>query len=313
MRISIACCTYNGEKYLLEQLESLENQTLAPFEIVILDDCSTDNSFSILEKFKKNSKLNVRLFKNEKNLGVAKSFEKALSICEGDYFSFCDQDDVWFKDKLETFSKKMRDSEEKYGKETPLLIYSDLQVVDKNLNLIHHSGNQLTHKNQIEGSPLNPVIVENLVSGCASMFNKKLKEIALPFGQNVWFHDWWLALVACANGVIVPIKSPTIFYRQHGNNCIGMKKMSSFLDLKNKFNLKKSNSILSKSLSQSKDILGRLPSSSNLAKVIEELERGGSRAVIIAIRNNIFPKYLVYRIKFIFTLLFRPKWKKTMV
>ena len=101
MRISIALCTYNGDPYLSELLESLAGQDFRPCELVVCDDGSTDSTLSILNEFEHVAPFPIRIFNNTENLGVIKNFEKALSLCTGDYIAPCDQDDIWQPEKLE--------------------------------------------------------------------------------------------------------------------------------------------------------------------------------------------------------------------
>ena len=106
--LSIALSTYNGSKFLREQLQSLANQTLLPFEVVITDDCSTDDTLSIIKEF--SNVLNIRVFVNDLPLKVTKNFEKAISLCSGDVILMCDQDDIWHPDKLAKIDKYFREN-----------------------------------------------------------------------------------------------------------------------------------------------------------------------------------------------------------
>jgi glycosyltransferase involved in cell wall biosynthesis len=105
MMISIAMATYNGERFLQEQLDSLARQTLLPHELVVCDDGSTDATVSILEAFATKSPFDVRIYQNEKNLGFGDAFLRAATLCEGDWIAFCDQDDVWFDHKLTRYAE----------------------------------------------------------------------------------------------------------------------------------------------------------------------------------------------------------------
>ena len=122
-KISIAMTTFNGERYLREQLDSLYFQTLLPDEIVVVDDCSVDNTKEILEEYHK--KKGLIYYINESNVGVNKNFEKAISLCSGDYIALCDQDDVWFKNKIEQTRRMMQEMEQESGN-VPLMVFTDL-------------------------------------------------------------------------------------------------------------------------------------------------------------------------------------------
>ena len=136
-KIYILLSTYNGEKYLKEQLDSLFSQSYKDFKLIVRDDGSNDKTLDILKKY------DIELLPSFGNLGVKKSFEKLLKYAsennEAKYFMFCDQDDVWKSDKIEKTLKKMQELENLYGNNMPLLIHTDLEVVNENLKTINHS------------------------------------------------------------------------------------------------------------------------------------------------------------------------------
>lgn len=127
--ISVAMCTFNGEKYIKEQIESIINQSLIPDEIVICDDCSKDNTVNIIKETLDNWSGKVHLVVNEKNLGYRKNFEKAISLCNGDIIFLSDQDDVWNRNKIEIMVNALNNSD-------AILAFHDVEVVDENLKLI---------------------------------------------------------------------------------------------------------------------------------------------------------------------------------
>ena len=124
--VSIAMCTYNGEKYIEEQIESILNQSYKNLEIIICDDNSTDNTTKLIESYIKVDS-RIKIFRNKQNLGFIKNFEKAISLCNGEYIALSDQDDIWKLNKIELYLKKIKDN---------ILIYSDLDMIDENGNLI---------------------------------------------------------------------------------------------------------------------------------------------------------------------------------
>ena len=125
--ISIALPTYNGEKYIREQLDSIYNQTLVPDEVVVVDDCSTDNTVNILEEY--SQRYGLKYFVNDSNIGYNKNFEKAIRLCAGDYIALSDQDDVWFPTKIQV----SYDAISKFPKDRPALVSSFVEQVDANL------------------------------------------------------------------------------------------------------------------------------------------------------------------------------------
>ena len=137
--IDILLATYNGEKYLPELLSSLEQQTYTDWKLIIIDDCSKDKTIDILRSFKETSNHSVEIFINSKPVGCGKdNFFALAKKSTSDYIAFCDQDDVWLPNKLETCMQAMRNAE-KEDTSLPILIYSDLKVVDNDLNLISPS------------------------------------------------------------------------------------------------------------------------------------------------------------------------------
>jgi len=221
--IAILLSTFNGEKYLRELLDSLFTQTYKDFILIIRDDGSIDGTVYILEEYKKKHK-NIILLDNRENKGVIGSFsyllEYAVHNTNCDYFMFCDQDDVWKENKIEITLNKMQEIEKQKGKGIPILIHTDLEVVDENLNLISKSFWKYCSISPKLNS-FNRLLVQNTVTGCTVMINRVLATISIPIPKGVIMHDWWLGLVAAKFGVIEFLKHPTIKYRQHENNDTG--------------------------------------------------------------------------------------------
>ena len=159
-KIDILMATYNGERYLKEQIESILNQTYSNIRLLICDDLSTDNTYNILKEYEKKDK-RVKVTRNENNLGVTKNFEKLLSMVESKYYMFSDQDDVWNSDKVELSYRKLK-------KENADLVFTDLTVVDENLNVISKSFNRLKkiYRKIIKYDDLRMVYLYNVVTGC---------------------------------------------------------------------------------------------------------------------------------------------------
>ena len=214
--ISIALCTYNGEKYLTEQLQSLFDQTLKPNEIVISDDGSKDGTLDIIKKFQVANGIPIRLLTHEQNLGVYKNFIHCIEQCKNDIIFTCDQDDYWMSNKLE---KHMRVHEN----ESIDLVYSNAEVVLNTLNNVLYP---LWEKESIldleKGkSSFNSLIVKGQsIAGCCMSFKKSFFDKILPVPDQV-YHDDWIATSACLSGKIIGIPEPLIKYRQHGGNVVG--------------------------------------------------------------------------------------------
>lgn len=224
--VEILLSTYNGEKFLKDFLASLEAQTCEDWFLTVRDDGSKDNTMAILRKFADKYPDKVLLIENkEGNLGACKSFLILLRKASADYIMFADQDDVWLREKIEKTLKKIKTAEEKYGKEIPILIHTDLKVVDERLNPVSESFWQYQRQNP-EHKTLNFLIVQNNVTGCTMVINKALKNLVEIIPERAIMHDWWLALVASAFGLIEYISEPTILYRQHHSQNTGAKKYS---------------------------------------------------------------------------------------
>ncbi len=223
-KVDILLATYNGEKYLREQIDSILNQTYTEFRLLISDDGSTDGTRDILKEYKeKDSRIEV--FMQDDNLGVVKNFEFLLKKVEAKYYMFSDQDDIWKETKIE---KSLNKIEEGYD-----LVYSDLEVVDENLNVTYSSYwklkgiyNKIKKYNNFESLYLN-----NFVTGCTIISKKELMNLFMPLPNTSKFvlHDYWISLIISQSGKIAYIEEPLIKYRQHKNNKVGSKKKSDEL------------------------------------------------------------------------------------
>ena len=225
-RVDILLATYNGEKYLREQIDSILNQSYKDFRLIISDDCSQDNTKSILDEYvQKDGRIIV--YCQKKNLGVTQNFEFLLSKVESDYYMFSDQDDIWKEDKIEKCINKIKE-------ENADLVYSDLEVVDENLNVIYDSYwklkgfyNRIKNYNDFKSLYLN-----NYITGCTMHSKKEWIERILPFPKNSEFviFDYWIALMISQDGKMVYIEEPLTKYRQHKKNTIGSKKRSDSIN-----------------------------------------------------------------------------------
>ncbi|WP_129714299.1 glycosyltransferase family 2 protein [Pedobacter sp. SYP-B3415] len=202
--ISVALCTYNGELYLEEQIKSILEQRYPVFELIIVDDCSTDRTIRIIQKMA-DENANVRVFLNESNIGYVRNFEKALSLCTGEYIAPSDQDDIWLPQKLEELYQLHKTQES-------LLLYHDSELVDEDGIPMGKRMSRIS--GFIEGSDPRMVAYNNCVAGHAMFFPRRLLELALPVPQGIP-HDHWLAFVALNNGVISYSKATLVQYRQH--------------------------------------------------------------------------------------------------
>lgn len=222
-RIDILLATYNGEKYIQKQLESLTRQEKNEYSLIIRDDLSQDQTLIKIQEYQ-NKESKIFIIPSSKHLGISKTFELLLTISQASYLFFCDQDDVWLPHKIETSLKKMQEMETQYGQQIPILVHTDLTVVDQNLNLIHPSFRQYQNLDPHPQKLLPRLLVQNFVTGCTMLINKPLKDLITPIPPEAIMHDWWIALTAAALGKITYIPEPTVLYRQHQQNSIGARK-----------------------------------------------------------------------------------------
>lgn len=223
--IAILLATYNGEKYLREQLDSLYNQTYKNWTLYIHDDGSTDNTLTIIYEYQKMyNNLRVLLFPG--GCGAKESFLKMLQMVDADYYLFCDQDDVWLPIKIEQSLSAIKAIEKDKGEETPILVHSDLQVVDADLRTINDSFWDMMLIRPEKLQTFSQLGAYHLVTGCTMLFNKAAKKCAKYPAKYASMHDVWVTLCVSKNkGVIFGIKTPLIMYRQHGFNTLGAKDM----------------------------------------------------------------------------------------
>lgn len=220
--------TYNGEKYLPEQMRSLLGQTFGDFTLYIRDDCSTDSTWDIINEYVGLYPEKIIAVRNGTNSGNAKyNFMKMILSVRDDYIMLCDQDDVWEPWKIEATLEKMREMEDEHGKETPILVHTDLTVVDKILRVINPSFRVAMNVNYNRTS-LRDAVIQNTITGCTVMYNKALADLMECCPEEFVMHDWYLMLVAAAFGKIGYIDRCTILYRQHGGNEIGAKDVRAF-------------------------------------------------------------------------------------
>lgn len=220
-RIDVLMATYNGEKYVAEQIESILNQTYKNFRLIISDDCSTDNTVQILKEYEEKDDRVIVYYQNN-NLGYVKNFEFLLEKVENNLYMLSDQDDVWLPDKIKLSYNTLKEKDSD-------LVFSDLIVVDKDLNELYPSFMKLkkTFNKAQKYTDYRAIYLYNVVTGCTILSKKKLIQKILPIPEGFKYipHDYWIALIVGMNGKISFINKPLIKYRQHGNNQIGSKKM----------------------------------------------------------------------------------------
>lgn len=220
-RVEVLLAAYNGDKYLNDQLDSIMAQSYPVWRLTVRDDGSTDNTVKIIKDYIGKFPGKVRLVDGgPKRLGPCGNFSKLLEVSEAGYVMFSDQDDRWLPDKVELTLRAMLESEARF-EGAPVLVHTDLYVTDGDLNVISKSFWDY-HKLDPLKKGLNSLLTFNNVVGCTVMINSALRRLATPVPQEALVHDAWLALVASAFGHIEHIGAPTVLYRQHGENVLGV-------------------------------------------------------------------------------------------
>lgn len=219
--IAILLATYNSSKYISEQLNSLFAQTYKDWKLYVRDDGSTDNTVAIIKEYV--SKYPEKVYLVNDNLGSLKSYHNFVALMKAvscDYYMFCDHDDVWLPNKIEISMKEML-AQEKLHKGLPILIHTDMKVVDQNLNVLSDSFWKYSRflPNHTKFWEL---VCCNCVNGCTMLFNNKAKEICFKNVDYCLMHDTLVAQSTSSfGGIIKEIKMSTMLYRQHINNVIG--------------------------------------------------------------------------------------------
>jgi len=222
VKFSIALCTYQGARYLPAQLDSIAAQTLLPDELIICDDCSTDETRDVITSFAARAPFAVRLYVNEVNLGSTRNFEQAISLCTGDIITLSDQDDVWLPAKLERIHAIFSTAPE-VG-----MVFTDAELVDENLSpcgayLWQYMCMAREHRLFREGKAFEALVRRNVVTGATMAFRAPFRELVLPIPSNHFLiHDGWIALLIAAVADVVALPEPLIKYRQHPQQQIGV-------------------------------------------------------------------------------------------
>lgn len=206
--VSIAMATYNGAKYIEEQLQSIIHQTYSNLEIVIVDDCSKDNTVEIVEQYQQEYPF-IRLYVNEQNSGVTKTFEAAIQECSGEFIAISDQDDIWELNKIEILVNEIGEHDAVYS--NSLLVDASGQSLNKSFTTI------MNMKTYYSGAPF---LLSNSVPGHTILMKQEFVQNVLPFPPKMLF-DLWIGFCAAGNNGIKFVDKTLVKYRQHETNTIG--------------------------------------------------------------------------------------------
>jgi len=227
-KVYIVMATRNAGTFLEPQITSIKEQTYSNWTLWIRDDASKDGTADRLKEWALDDRIQI-ISPHHQGEGAAHAFLDALFSVpkDADYFAFCDQDDVWLPSKLEHSVKELQNLEASHP-EIPCLVHSDLRVVDRSLNPIAASFFKYQGLSPAKRNNLKDLLIQNHVTGCTAVFNRKLAEQTLVGGlpTSVCMHDWWVALIAAASGKIGTIRTPLVLYRQHEGNDTGARQYS---------------------------------------------------------------------------------------
>lgn len=223
--IAILLATYNGERYLREQLDSLFSQTFKDWTLYIHDDGSTDNTLEIVKEYQL-SHNNIQILGYPSTGGAKNNFLSMLRHVDADYYFFCDQDDVWAKDKVEISLTTMQ-LEERAHPDKPVIVCCDLFVVDEKLHIISNSFFDYQNIHPEYLTTFNELGASNICPGCTMVINRRSKEAVVFPADKATMHDSWIILCTMrANGIVNCIRKSLVYYRQHGDNTLGARDAS---------------------------------------------------------------------------------------
>jgi glycosyltransferase involved in cell wall biosynthesis len=220
--IEILLATFNGERFLREQIDSILGQDYEHLRVLARDDGSSDSTVDILNDYAGRFPDRFQILPSIHAFGNAKhNFLRLMEASTADYICFSDQDDVWLPDKVSRTKEAMDRLESACGRNLPLLLFTDLQVVDDKMNQIHPSFWTYMSIDPERINRLNRLLVQGIVTGCTMMLNRRLVDLSLCMPEEAAMHDRWIALLASTMGKHAIVKAPTILYRQHDRNVLG--------------------------------------------------------------------------------------------
>ncbi len=223
--VEVLLATYNGERFLRDQIDSILSQTYPNVTITTRDDGSTDGTDAILREYEARYPKQIRVLRDGVSTRHPKrNFERLMQASTAPYVALSDQDDVWQADKLAKQMQAMQASEKLYGATQPLLVFTDLEVVDDQMRTLAAS---FWKEHSIPGhhtDRFERLLTQNIFTGCTGLLNRALVERSLPIPDRAFMHDWWITLVASAFGHLIPLPVQSVRYRQHANNAVGAPK-----------------------------------------------------------------------------------------
>ena len=239
--IDILMATYNGERFVGEQIESIQAQTYGNWRLLVSDDCSSDGTLDVVCRYAAEDE-RIRIVSEDVRYGGAKeNFFALMSKTDAPYAMFCDQDDVWLPEKIEKSLTAVALKELEIGDNFPVALYTDMTVVDAGLCTLADSFLDQERKKYLNGD-LHGFLSISGAAGCTMLFNRTLVDVVgCGNFSAALMHDWWLAIVASSCGALIYFDEPTVLYRQHGDNELGAdsysfwKRACNFAESRNKY------------------------------------------------------------------------------
>jgi glycosyltransferase involved in cell wall biosynthesis len=220
--VEVLLATYNGARFLREQVDSILAQDYGNIRVLARDDGSSDGTVEILEQYAEEFPDRFRVVPASAPTGSAKNnFLLLMKASTADYICFADQDDVWLPDKVSRTKQAMDQLESRWGPSVPLLVFTDLQVVDDQLTMLHKSFWAHMNIDPDRMNRLAALMVQSVVTGCTAMLNRPLLALSLRMPDEAFMHDRWIGLLASFMGKSSGLRVPTVLYRQHEHNVLG--------------------------------------------------------------------------------------------
>lgn len=225
-KIAVLLAAYNGAEFIAQQLDSLLAQTFSDWRCYIHDDGSTDGTNRIIAEYAKRFPERFTVIEGESTGRACGNFQLLFGAVEAEEYMCCDQDDVWFADKIARTYHCMRKLEA--DRSVPCLIYSDQKIADEKLNILEESSDKYQRLHCLD-TAMSHLVAHNVVTGCTMMVNRALRDLFIKAAgsDKMVMHDWWAALLAAQFGKMYFIKKPTMLYRQHSLNTLGANKMDA--------------------------------------------------------------------------------------
>lgn len=219
--IEVLLATYNSGANLKAQIDSILAQTFTDWRLLIRDAGSTDGTLEVIDEYVRHHPGMIRLVGVEKGASAVRNFSELMRASEADYMMFCDHDDVWLPDKMEASMSALAEARNAQEEEMPLLVFTDSSIVDENLKMLAPSMLEYQRLDPVKGIAFPRLLIQNVPSGHAMLFNRALCQLASPIPDGAVMHDHWVSLVAAAFGRIIYVARSTVLYRQHQHNVFG--------------------------------------------------------------------------------------------